>query len=110
LGITFNFGRGRWRSVSALGIAPAKLIAVKDASKSTYTDGREEKDVRDITDHFSSFNLFPYLSSGIAFRAWDRWELRLQPTVRYGLLQILDAPVTGHLYMGSIDLGVRFEL
>lgn len=110
VGVTFQTGNGRWNSVTALGVSPAILLDAKDVFESKYFDCREEKEVRDVTDAFNTFNVFPYISTGIAFRACDRWELRLQPAVQYGVLRIIDTPITAHLFMGTVNLGVRFSL
>lgn len=110
IGVMFQCGNGKWSSISSAGVAPTMLIAEEVRTVKRYESGKPERQSESSQYDFNTFNLFPYLSTGVAFRPWERWEFRLQPTVRYGLLQIIDTPVTGHLYMGSIDLGVRFEL
>ena len=59
---------------------------------------------------FKAFNLFPWFGTGVAFHPGGRWEWRLQPTVRYGALRIIDTPITAHLFSGTVDLGVLFRL
>lgn len=110
LGITLNLGHGRWRSISAIGLAPAVLLAASTRAVNEFPDGRLEEDTYDQGDPYSTFNLFPYVSTGIAFQAGERWELSLKPGVRYGALRIIDSTVTGHVFMGTVDLGVRIRL
>lgn len=108
LGITFETGKRKWRTIAALGVAPALLVAAKVRTKSEYAAGGSELNVRNVTDQYGSINLIPYLRSGIAFQLCERWQLSLVPTIRYGALQIINTPITAHLFMGTIDVGVRF--
>lgn len=110
LGATLTLGNGRWRSVSALGVAPALLIATRIHTRNEYSDGRRTHDSREPVDTFNTFNLFPYFGTGVAFHPGGRWEWRLQPSVRYGAMRIIDTPITAHVFSGTVDLGVRFAL
>jgi hypothetical protein len=59
---------------------------------------------------FNAFNLFPYLGTGVAFHPSGRWEWRLQPSVRYGVIRIIDTPITAHVFNGTVDLSVWLAL
>lgn len=109
LGATLTLGQGPWRSVSALGLAPALLIAARTRTDSEYSDGRRMHESREPMERFNTFNLFPYLGTGVAFHPGGRWEWRLQPTVRYGTMRIVNGPIT-HVFSGTVDFGVRFAL
>lgn len=110
IGAGLTLGEGRWRSITNIGVMPAWLLAARTRTFTEYVDGREEVVSRPPNEQFNVFNLFPYLGSGIAFNPGGRWEWRLQPTVRYGVNRIIDAPITAHLFSGTVDLGVRFTL
>lgn len=110
LGATLTLGQGRWRSVSALGVAPALLVAARTRTYSEYSDGHRTHESREAMETFNTFNLFPYLGTGVAFHPGGRWEWRLQPTVRYGAMRIIDTPITAHVFSGTVDFGVRFAL
>lgn len=110
LGATLTLGKGRWRSISALGVAPALLIAARTRINTEYADGRNTRESREPLETFNTYNLFPYFSTGVAFHPGGRWEWRLQPSVRYGTLRIIDAPITAHVFSGTVDFGVRFTL
>lgn len=110
LGATLTLGNGRWRSISALGVAPALLIAARTRMHTEYAGGRLTRESREPVETFNTFNLFPYLSTGVAFHPGGRWEWRLQPSVRYGAMRIIDTPITAHVFSGTVDLGVRFML
>jgi Outer membrane protein beta-barrel domain len=110
LSFTVNLGGGKLRSVSALGIAPSFLITANAVTDYTFGDGRTERSRYEPTIDYTTFNLFPFISTGIALRSGSRWEFRLQPTVRYGLINIIDSPVTAKVYSGTLEAGVRLAL
>lgn len=110
LGATLTLGNGRWRSISALGLAPALLIAARTRMHTEYAGGRLTRESREPVEKFNAFNLFPYLGTGVAFHPGGRWEWWLQPSVRYGAMRIIDTPITAHVCSGTVDLGVRFAL
>lgn len=110
LGATFTWGQGRWRSVTSAGVAPAFLIAVRHRSMTVYEDGHRTRERREPKETFNSFNMFPYFATGLSFHPGGRWIWQLQPAVRYGVLRIIDAPITAHLFSGTLEFGVRYTL
>ena len=110
IGLVMELGRGRWGSSTALGIAPSALLSARGITVSTNADGSEQREQYDLTGDFASFNLIPYFSTGITMRTAGRWQWSLRPTVRYGALRVIDAPVSARLYSVSLDLGVRIAL
>lgn len=110
IGLTVRVGKGRLRSVSAVGMAPSIMVAARGRTIYEYGDGTKEETRYQKSEDFKGFNWFAYLSTGLALRTSDRFEWRLQPTVRYGLVDILDAPITASLYSGTVDVGFRYVL
>ena len=110
IGLVMELGHGRWRSSTALGVAPSALLSARGFTVNTNADGSEQREHYDLPGDFSSFNLIPYFSTGITMRTAGRWQWSLRPTVRYGALRVIDAPVSARLYSVSLDLGVRIAL
>ncbi|MGV3637407.1 MAG: outer membrane beta-barrel protein [Flavobacteriales bacterium] len=110
LAFTVTLGRGKLRSVSAVGIAPSFLVMADAVADYIYGDGRSERSRYEAVGDYSTFNMIPFFSTGLALRHGSRWEFRLQPTVRYGLFDIIDAPVTARVYSGTVEAGVRLAL
>jgi hypothetical protein len=108
--LAMELGKGRWRSSTTLGVAPAFLIAARGATISTYADGRVERERYDQPEDFETFNLIPFVSTGISMHPGGRWHWYLRPTVRYGALLIIDTPLSARLFSVSADVGVRFTL
>ncbi len=110
LAFTVTLGRGKLRSVSAVGIAPSFLVTANAVADYIYADGRTERSRYEPVGAYKTFNAVPFFSTGLAIAAGSRWELRLQPTVRYGLIDIIDAPLTAKIYSGTVEAGVRLAL
>jgi Outer membrane protein beta-barrel domain len=108
--LRLNLGKGRFRSTTTVGMAPAYLIAANSRAVSTYTDGSKEASNYDDTDQYLRFNLFATISTGVSYRLKERLEFRLEPMFRYGLLRITDSPVTGHLWSAGIGASCKVSL
>jgi hypothetical protein len=50
------------------------------------------------------------MSVGIDYRINEKMNLRIEPTFRYGVLKIIDTPVTGYLYSGGINVVYYYGL
>lgn len=107
---TLTFGKGRVRSVTAVGISPAYLLTASDAVDYKFEDGSTERSRYAPSTPYQNFNLFSFLSTGLSVQSKRGLEFRLQPTVRYGLLEIIDLPISARVFNGTVDLGVRIAL
>jgi len=110
IGATLSLGKGHWRSVSSLGVAPSLLIATKSRTITEFEDGHSTRESKISPYASENFNLFPYFSTGVAYRSGQHWEWSLQPTARYGVLRIIDAPITEHLWSVGLQLGCAYRL
>jgi hypothetical protein len=50
------------------------------------------------------------MSAGVDYRINEKMNLRIEPTFRYGVLKIIDMPVTGYLYSGGINVAYYYGL
>lgn len=96
---TLILGKGRLRSISSLGISVS--ILMRATSTFITSDDRSVTD----QDYFEQINLFPMISTGITYRLNDRHELRVEPIFRYGILRIIEPPITGYLWSGGVNFG-----
>ncbi|MCU0318941.1 MAG: outer membrane beta-barrel protein [Flavobacteriales bacterium] len=110
IGLVLELGKGRWRSSTTVGVAPAFLLAAQGLTVSTFADGRVERELYGRPEDFASFNLVPYISTGISMHPGGRWSWMLRPTFRLGALDLIDAPVSGRVYSATLELGVRYDL
>ncbi len=96
---TITFGKGRWRSVSSIG--GSLNILQRAANVSVINDERRSTEL----DYYEDLNFTVMASTGIAFVPKGRSEFRLEPTFRYALLPIIDAPITGYLWSAGVNFG-----
>ncbi len=74
IGLTVRVGKGRLRSVSAVGMAPSIMVAARGRTVYEYADGTKEETTYKKAEDFNAFNGFAYLSTGLALRMGDRFE------------------------------------
>lgn len=108
--MAMELGKGRWRSSTTVGIAPAFLIAARGMTERTFEDGNVDRERYDQPEDFERFNLIPFVSTGVSMHPGGRWQWYMRPTVRYGSLLIIDTPISARLFSLTADVGVRFTL
>ncbi len=99
-----SFGKGRWRSISSIG---GSLNVLQRAAFVSIING-ERVPAEDFP--YENLNFTVMASTGIAFKPEGRSEFRLEPTFRYALLPIIDAPLTGYLWSAGVNFGWYFTL
>ncbi|MGB1206999.1 MAG: porin family protein [Chitinophagales bacterium] len=97
----FSFGKRKVRFISSVGLTTNFLI--KQKSKSVLEG---ENAVFTTSNAFNKVNFSPTISFGIDYKINEMFNLRVQPTFRYGMAKIKDAPVTAYLWNAGINVGV----
>jgi hypothetical protein len=96
-------GKNKIRFISSMGLTTNIFLNYEQTNVSVYSD-RTEK-VQSSQDYdFKRFNLSPTISAGIDYNINEKMSLRLETIFRYGVLKIIDAPVTAHLYKGGLNM------
>lgn len=102
---TISLGNGRWRWISGLGMEAAFLLEADLTSVFKYDDGSVERERTNAPEEFRPFGVFAVASTGANWSLTDRIDLRAEPTVRYGLTRLVDAPISAHLWSAGLSLG-----
>ena len=110
LKLNFISGKGKARFIAGAGLAANFLLKESERITFFYADGKEEKRKQSLTSDYNKFNLSSLISAGVEFKLKEKISLRVEPTFRYGLLKIVDQPVTAHLWNLGMDLGVYGKL
>ena len=114
LGIPFkvNYRKGRapWFFVSSLGLNAEFLLSARQRVILYGSDDSKERRTNTLTENFNAFNLSPSLSLGLEYRFTKQLCLRAEPTINYGLLQIRDSPISGHLWSAGMRIGCFWNL
>ncbi len=109
LKINYFLGKNKIRFISSLGLTSNILVNQVDKSSITYFDGKKENH-KDISIYnYKHFNLSPMVSFGIDYAISQRTNLRIEPTFRYGVMKIIDAPITGYLWNGGVNVSYLYS-
>jgi hypothetical protein len=107
--VNFSFGTNRMRLTTSAGVSSAFLLKQNRTYIGYYKDTTTRQDITSI-DTYNRFNLFATISAGIEMRISPIISVKVEPTFRYGLLKIIETPVSGHWYSGGVNVSylVRF--
>lgn len=105
----FFIGNKKVRFISSVGITTNILLKATYTSIYYYTN-RIERQKHVSIHEFEKVNLSPTVSVGIDYKINNKMSLRIEPTFRYGVLQIINTPLTAYLYSGGINIGYYFGL
>lgn len=105
----FTFGKNKLRFIASAGIATNVFINETQTNVWVYPD-KTDKETHKTAFGYKKFNISPMLSLGLDYKINNRMKLRIEPIVRYGMLPIIDAPITGSLYNSGLNIGYYFGL
>lgn len=103
-------GKKKVRFIGSVGIVVNVYLASSWTGVSENQGGDRTRTVTKEPDDFRPVNLSPMVSAGIDYRINDKMSLRAEPTFRYGVLKILDTPVTGYLWNAGLNVSWYFGL
>lgn len=110
LKVNFSFGKKKISFVTSLGVATNIFITETSTNVYKYSDGTKDRGTQKTTYNYNKVNVSPFVSAGIDWKFNDRNNLKIEPTVRYGALKIIDAPVTGYLWNAGLNISYYFGL
>lgn len=101
--VNFTIGQKKVRFFTSVGVTTNIFIKETETSFFYYSDHTDKKTSQTRFD-YSKVNISPTISVGIDYKINSRMNLRVEPTFRYGVLKIIDTPVTGYLYSGGLNI------
>jgi len=108
--LNFISGTGKIRFIAGAGFAANILLNNSEIVTLFYADGSEKEfDQSDGVD-YNKFNISSLASVGLQYQMKENIFLRMEPTLRYELLNIIDQPVTAHLWNLGLNVGVYYNL
>ena len=107
--VNFSFGTNRMRLTTSAGLSSAFLIKQSRTFIGYYKDTTTRQDITSI-DTYNRFNLFATISAGLEMRISPIMSIKVEPTFRYGLLKIIETPVSGHWYSGGLNVSYLVRL
>jgi hypothetical protein len=106
----FSFGKSKVRFVSSVGFITNLLLNVDQTNNLEYANGMVEKKTQSSTSGFKKVDLSPTISVGMDYQLNNKIHLLVEPTLRYGLLKTVDAPVTENLWTAGLNVGFYYVL
>lgn len=110
LRLVLHCGKGRVRSITGVGMTTGLLLKCTSTSVTENVDGSPDRNTNESSYDYRTLGLFPTLSTGVSYTLNDRIELRMEPQARYGVLRIIDAPVTDHLWSVGVGFGFMWRM
>jgi hypothetical protein len=107
--VNFIFGENRLQYSVGAGLTSAYLMEKNNTLVSYYGDSTTRKNIQS-QDAYKPFNLFATLNVGLHYQLSNKLQLKFEPTIRYGLLQISDTPISGRVYNFGLNTGIYLEL
>lgn len=106
----FTVGKRKIRFISSVGITANILINATNTSVVKYADGDTDRNTQEQPYDYKKINFSTTVSVGIDWQLCDKFNLRVEPTFRYGLLKIIDAPITAYLWSGGLNFTCYYAL
>jgi hypothetical protein len=102
-------GNRKIRFIGSAGVVANFFI--KETSKSIVYYADDSKKVsKGNSKEFENWNFSPMISAGINYCINQQMNLRIEPTFRYGVMKIIDQPITAYLYNAGLNIGYYVRL
>ena len=75
-----------------------------------YSNGKSDKKTVVRTNEFKKIDISPMISAGIDYKINDNNHMLIEPTCRYGIIKIKDAPVSEKLWSAGLNVGIYHVL
>ena len=110
LNVNFTAGAGKFKFVSSVGLITEFLTKSTNTAVLFMDDGSISRNKEELNEDYKLINLSPTVSVGVEYALNPNMTLRATPTFRFGVLQIIDTPVTAYLYSAGLQFGYYFKL
>ncbi len=101
----FTLGEKKIRFIVSAGIVTNIFLKETVTSVFDYQDGSHTRKTTASGYDYNQLDISPMISAGINWKLNNRSDLKIEPTFRYGVLKIIDAPVTGYLWSAGLNVG-----
>ena len=110
LKLNVTTGKGKVKLIASAGLAANFLIKESETVTQIYSNGDSKKEKQSSTSDYNEFNISPLISLGLEYRLKNSFSIRAEPTFRYGVLKIIDQPVTEYLWNAGLNIGIYYDL
>jgi Outer membrane protein beta-barrel domain len=105
-----SFGEKKVRFVTSIGVATNILLKATNTIILEYQNEDTKKQTQELNYDFNKVNFSPMISIGVDYKVGKKINLRAEPTFRYGVLKIIDAPIAGYLWNSGLNISCYYTL
>jgi len=106
----YVMGKKKMRFLASLGLMPGMLVRSTHDMVGKNLEGNSITRSFNQTDDFKKFLLSPIVSLGLDYKISDKINLSAEPTFRYGVMKLIDAPVSAHLWSAGLNVAIYYTL
>lgn len=103
-------GKKKIRFISGIGLITNILLDATQKSVIKYEDGSKNRETSDQLGDFNTVTFSASGSAGISYTLNGNISLLVEPTFRYGLMNISNTPVTAKLWNGGLNFSCYYNL
>ena len=110
LKVIFSFSKSKAHFISSIGLMTNLLLNEREINNYSYSNGTTDKKTVARTNEFKKIDVSPMISAGIDYRINVNTHMLVEPTFRYGIMKIKDAPVSEKLWNAGLNVGIYHVL
>jgi hypothetical protein len=110
LRVVLKFGKNRMRFITSAGLTTNILVNSGQISILKYKDSRDKRSKQEFLHDIKTMNITATLGAGVEYNLNSKLFFRVEPTFRYGLLEINDDPITASLWRAGFAFGCYYNL
>ncbi|MGI8893874.1 MAG: outer membrane beta-barrel protein [Bacteroidia bacterium] len=104
-------GKGKIQFIASAGLTTNILLKVTRTIIVEYEDGKvDRKTETNNHTNYKKIILSPAVSAGINYKISERFNISAEPTFRYGVMKIIDVPITSYLWSGGLNFTFYYSL
>jgi hypothetical protein len=108
--VNFTMGKGKIQFITGAGLAVNFLLKANQKLALEYANGNTETKKQSTTSSHKKLNLSPLVSAGLGYWMSAHLRLTVEPTFRYGIMTIIDQPITEFLWNAGLNIGIHYTL
>lgn len=109
--VNFRFGENKIRFISSIGLTTNIFIKATQTNISEYKNGETKRRTsKQQESNYKLLDVSPTISAGIEYWISPEINLRMEPIFRYGVLKIIDTPITGYLWNAGLNIAFFYKI
>lgn len=108
--LNVTFSEKKIRFCAGAGLVVNILIKQSFIMIQYFKNGDIQENNNVVHYNYKKFNISPFLSAGIDYQINNKSNLRVEPTFRYGIFKLMDAPVSEHLWNAGLNITYLFKI